>query len=943
MMKKGKTVACFSCGQVGHKPSSCELLSSARISTARINIGGLPWEASEDDVKKLLREHSVDEVKEVVKQYDHEGRYYGCMLATLYSADVAQNAIDRLNNIAFMNQNIWVKWFGAGWPSMRGPSNGQNKKHTGRVASKSAPRVKSDAREIVSHSGSWCYACNRWRNMAGECGCQPQSQGLSHEELYRQQWMSFYQSSYLGQGYNNQVQMFPFPPPVLKPIFIPPPGPVTNQQTGNDLHTGSGTLLPEAGFVEEPCPEQVLPSSGTPPPPPGTSPPPDLAQRPESVETSDSKFAFPVPTTPLSKTQSEKSIWDVQSVVEQGEVNVPKEDMAGRKNHEIEGKKVLEEKIDLNDVNAVDSDLASALAGLLKEERREKKIVARRWRCLQTEQQPQSDTDSSTCTPSLPDLATVYARLQREENKAKRRPDKKRKKRQSESGGDSASQPAEPMASSSSGSPVAVDPSLVRCDYCPLPGLLTKDEVNQHLKETHGQVLFSCSFCSSSFPFYFEAEHHVKTKHNGRGSVVRPVDHLLVTHKCLRCQARFTSMEEAEVRDHVKKAHNGWATIRWECRLCGESFPGKQEFEEHLSGRHASILAKTTTELVEKVPFLHYWKKEVEKKENKLMTEELKKRKTLKFKMTSSDSSSSSSEEEADQPGMDNKLQRFVQRKTRKYFESQECLQVKGGFEACHHLNPGNETVEEKDVRLKKYKTLRWACAFVASSEKEESRELSIRKKVAPIGEIHPKDFFRQKKKRKKKVTEKEDKSSGECSTSESEGSSQDSDGANSRDQFDEEKLLVLQTRLEKALRQKKVLTKRDEKRLKKVEEYDAYFTDGFLLEDEEAAAEVSSEVEDNLRKGREDVEVQESNVEESAVERNNNIKEEKRIGLDGKALELEQRSLSEWEKGRGEIVMDGKKMGQIKGEAWEEEKNGKDFPTAGPFSPKVQNGMEEG
>lgn len=74
---------------------------------ARITIGGLPWEASEEDVKQLLREHSVDEVQEVVKQYDHERRYIGCMLATLYSADVAQNAIDRLNNISFMNQNIW--------------------------------------------------------------------------------------------------------------------------------------------------------------------------------------------------------------------------------------------------------------------------------------------------------------------------------------------------------------------------------------------------------------------------------------------------------------------------------------------------------------------------------------------------------------------------------------------------------------------------------------------------------------------------------------------------------------------------------------------------------------------------------------------------------------------------------------------------------------------
>ena len=74
---------------------------------ARITIGGLPWEASEEDVKQLMRENSVDEVQEVVKQYDFERRYTGCMLATLYSADVAQNAIDRLNNIAFMNQNIW--------------------------------------------------------------------------------------------------------------------------------------------------------------------------------------------------------------------------------------------------------------------------------------------------------------------------------------------------------------------------------------------------------------------------------------------------------------------------------------------------------------------------------------------------------------------------------------------------------------------------------------------------------------------------------------------------------------------------------------------------------------------------------------------------------------------------------------------------------------------
>jgi len=856
---------------------------------ARINIGGLPWEASEDDVKQLLREHSVDEVQEVVKQYDHEGRYTGCMLATLYSADVAQNAIDRLNNIAFMNQNIWAKWFGAGWPSMRGPrKNGQSRKSRGRIASKSAPCVKSDARENVSHSGSWCYACNRRRNMAGECGCQSLSVGLSQEELYRQQWMNFYQSSYLAQGYNNnQVPTFQSLPPVLKPIFIPP-GPATNQQTADDLHTGRATILSEAGFIEEPCFAQGLPSSRTPPPPPGTSPTSGPVQR-QLAQPSDSTFASSVPTPALSKTKSEsvmahsgKINLDVQILGEQVEVKAPKKDMARRKNHEVEGKKRSEEKYDIDDVNAVDSDLATALAGLLKEERRERKIVARQWRCLLTDQPP-SDSDSSSCTPILPDLATVYARLQREEKKGKMGlEEKKRKRRQSESAGDSAGQLSGHIASS-----LAVDPSLVRCDYCPLPGLVQREEVNQHLKEIHSQVLFSCSFCSSSFPYYFEAQHHVKTKHDGQGLVVRPEDNLLVTHKCLRCGARFTSREEVDVRDHVRKEHTGWATVRWECRLCAESFPGKQEFEEHLSGRHAATLAKTTTEQVQKVPFTQYWKEEVEKKQKKLMTEELRRRKTLKFKMTSSDSSSSSSEEE-DQAGVDNQLQRFFQKKTRKYFESKEC--------------PGNETIKESDVRLKNYNTLYWACAFVASSEKEESRELSIRKKVAPIDEICPKDFFRQKKKRKEKVIEKEDKSSGECSTSENEGSSHDSDDTNLKDQFDEEKLLSLQTRLEKALEQRKVLTKRDERRLKKVEEYDAFFTDGFLLEDEEAATEVSSEVEDCLRKSREDIEMHESNIEESAVESNNNLVEDKLIGLDSKALE--QMSLSEEGKGRGE--MDG-------------------------------------
>ena len=56
--------------------------------------------------------------------------------------------------------------------------------------------------------------------------------------------------------------------------------------------------------------------------------------------------------------------------------------------------------------------------------------------------------------------------------------------------------------------------------------------------------------------------------------------------------------------------------------------------------------------------------------------------------------------------------------------------------------------------------------------------------------------------------------------------------------EFDEEKLLVLQTKLERALEGVKVLSKRDRRRVRKAEEYDAFFTEGLSLSDEEAANE---------------------------------------------------------------------------------------------------------
>ena len=172
---------------------------------------------------------------------------------------------------------------------MRGSSSGQSKKPTAGRASQNAPFVRQpDAREGVSNSDSWCFRCNRLKNLAGGCGCQSLSLALSREDLYRRQrsiMAMVYQSTYPDQSYNNQAPMFQFPPP----------DPAKNQQTANDPHTGNATLEPNAGYISESCYDKVLPSSGVPPPPPlpppGTSPATAPVQGSDLSQTSVSTFA----------------------------------------------------------------------------------------------------------------------------------------------------------------------------------------------------------------------------------------------------------------------------------------------------------------------------------------------------------------------------------------------------------------------------------------------------------------------------------------------------------------------------------------------------------------------------------------------------------------------------------------------------------------------------
>ena len=85
--------------------------------------------------------------------------------------------------------------------------------------------------------------------------------------------------------------------------------------------------------------------------------------------------------------------------------------------------------------------------------------------------------------------------------------------------------------------------------------------------------------------------------------------------------------------------------------------------------------------------------------------------------------------------------------------------------------------------------------------------------------------------------------------------------------EFDEEKLLVLQTKLERALEGVKVLSKRDRRRVRKAEEYDTFFTEGLSISDEEAANERDLETDSSIGV----IGIPESRDVDEVLEENNN------------------------------------------------------------------------
>ena len=155
------------------------------------------------------------------------------------------------------------------------------------------------------------------------------------------------------------------------------------------------------------------------------------------------------------------------------------------------------------------------------------------------------------------------------------------------------------------------------------------------------------------------------------------------------------------------------------------------------------------------------------------------------------------------------------------------------------------ESVMRENDELRKYKTLNWACTFIADRGYGE--------------ELKPDDLLQRR--RRKKGSLKREKSSGECTSS-------DTDESSSEElEFDEAKLLVLQAKLERALGGVKVLSKRDRRRVRKAEEYDAFFTEGLSISEEEAANERDLGTDSSIGV----IEIPESRDVDEVLEENNN------------------------------------------------------------------------
>lgn len=251
--------------------------------------------------------------------------------------------------------------------------------------------------------------------------------------------------------------------------------------------------------------------------------------------------------------------------------------------------------------------------------------------------------------------------------------------------------------------------SLTRCNMCPSPGLLHKDQIKSHQK-SHNTALFTCAPCKQKFELYQDVESHIKLRHRVslassiRESIIMPTREQLVTLQCGVCERQFVGQVEQVLTSHIETTHGkyyvgvgGGKNLLRLCRICGELGSDGGEMLRHLDSEHAgelfagdsdnestqnaniesiSVTNKTTSN---KVAFMDIFKEEVARRKAEYDKQEVETKRLRKIL----NSDSCSSEEEVEEVKIvkrkrhDNK-----KKKSRKYSsiseeESLEELEVK--------------------------------------------------------------------------------------------------------------------------------------------------------------------------------------------------------------------------------------------------------------------------
>jgi len=284
---------------------------------------------------------------------------------------------------------------------------------------------------------------------------------------------------------------------------------------------------------------------------------------------------------------------------------------------------------------------------------------------------------------------------------------------------------------------------LTRCNMCPSPGLVHKDQAETHLRD-HTTALFTCAPCNKKFELYQDVENHVKVKHKVSSassvceSIILPSREKLLILQCGVCSRQFVGQAEQVLVSHIETSHGkyyvgmgGGKNIVRKCRLCGELGVDGGNMIRHLESEHGSdifasdsdntdneetepipahVPTKTTST---KVAFIDIFKEEVARRKAEYDRKELEKKKMkrdLSSVSGSTNTSGDNTESDTDVKEVDMEKRKKKERvkhkkiKARQYYSSDSEEQ----FEDLRKFKRKSYSKnDDQRKRLKKKETIR--------------------------------------------------------------------------------------------------------------------------------------------------------------------------------------------------------------------------------------------